>query len=65
MIRGWQDGLPGMRVGGKRRLTVPPDLGYGSRPLKNAQGVVVIPPDSTLEYDIDLLGIVPSPSPEP
>lgn len=61
MIRGWQDGLPGMRVGGKRRLTVPPDLGYGSRPLRNARGIVVIPADSTLEYTIDLLGIVQPP----
>lgn len=62
MIRGWQDGLPGMRVGGKRRLTVPPDLGYGSRSVKDAQGAEVIPPGSVLVYEIDLLGLVTSPA---
>jgi FKBP-type peptidyl-prolyl cis-trans isomerase len=57
MIRGWQDGLPGMRVGGKRRLTVPSDLGYGSRDMKDSAGAVVIPAGSTLVYEVDLLGI--------
>lgn len=62
MIRGWQDGLPGMRVGGKRRLTVPAALGYGSRPMKDGQGNVVIPADSDLVYEVDLFGIEPPPS---
>lgn len=62
MILGWQDGLPGMRVGGKRRLTVPPSLGYGSRSVRDARGDEVIPPDSTLEYEIDLLGLEPAPA---
>jgi FKBP-type peptidyl-prolyl cis-trans isomerase len=58
MIRGWQEGLPGMRVGGKRRLTIPPHLGYGSRSVRDAEGNEAIPPDSTLVYEINLLGLV-------
>jgi len=57
MIRGWQDGVPGMRVGGLRRLTIPPDLGYKDRALKDADGAVLAPPNSTLVYDIELLGV--------
>lgn len=59
MIRGWQEGLPGMRVGGKRRLTVPAELGYRSRSVKDADGTEIIPPNSTLIYDIDLFALVP------
>ena len=54
VIPGWDMGVEGMRVGGKRELVVPPELGYGSRGAGE-----VIPPNATLKFEIELLEVIP------
>ena len=52
VIKGWDQGVAGMKIGGKRKLTVPPELGYGAR---GAGGV--IPPDAVLVFEVELLAV--------
>ena len=52
VIKGWDLGVKGMKVGGRRKLTIPPELGYGDQGAGN-----IIPPGSTLVFEVDLLSV--------
>ena len=58
LILGWQRVLPLLKEGGSITLFVPPSLGYGSAPISNSAGVVIIPANSYLRFDIELLDVI-------
>lgn len=64
VIPGWEEGVPGMKAGGQRKLIIPADLAYGSQGQTDPQtGATVIPPNATLVFEIELISAKPGASP--
>jgi peptidylprolyl isomerase len=57
LIDGFEQGVIGMQVTGKRRLIIPPELGYGSQVVRDGAGNIIVPANSTLVFDVELLVI--------
>ena len=66
VIEGWDEGIPGMKVGGKRKLIIPAALAYKAAGQTDPQtGAVIIPPNATLVFIVEVLSTAPGPSPSP
>lgn len=59
LIAGFQIGVNGMKVGGERVMSIPPELGYGAQAVTDASGTVIIPASSTLLFDVKLVDVTP------
>lgn len=59
LIAGFQIGVNGMKVGGERVMSIPPELGYGAQAVTNASGTTIVPANSTLLFDVALVSVKP------
>lgn len=59
LIEGFEQGVIGMRFAGTRRLIIPPELGYGSEPVRDPGGTIIVPANSTIVFDVEVMGISP------
>jgi FKBP-type peptidyl-prolyl cis-trans isomerase len=62
IIPGFQIGVNGMKIGGERNIAIPPSLGYGTEDIKDPEGKVIIPANSTLVFNVKLLKVEPAPA---
>jgi len=57
VIKGWDQGIVGMKIGDKKKLTIPPELAYGAQAIPDARGGILIPANSTLIFDVELVDV--------